>query len=279
MKKIIDKQIFRKYQIAQVQILEELKAYCEKNEIKYFLSAGTLLGAIREQGFIPWDPDIDVMMLRNDYDRFIHGFKIKQHKDYFLSIYSDAHHPSPHAVLYKYGTKIIFSNDILNKSIKHSRCIYIDILPLDDVPNDIKLRKKQISNLKKLEKLRYYKQGHISNYGPLYSKYILKKIVKYSLFFISMKKINTLYEKELMKYDGSHSGLVSDLTTKYDALKLTFPKSIFENSILVKFEESLFPAPKDYDYYLKILYGDYMKRPKDLESIKIPIEDYSAIIL
>src|SRR5690554_5979187 len=122
----------------QLEIANEVKRICEKNNIKYFMIAGTLLGAVRHRGFIPWDDDLDIGMLRNDYKRFIELAAKELNDTYYLETwYTSSGYGMPFAKIRKNDTRYI------EKSSKDVKChpgIFIDIFPFDNVPNNKVLR-------------------------------------------------------------------------------------------------------------------------------------------
>ena len=128
----------------QLEILTRIDKFCTEHNIQYSLAFGTLLGAIRHKGYIPWDDDIDIMMLRSDYNRFISLFYDEQLR--VLSIENESRYILPFA-------KVVDNNSILieQSTMELPLGIYVDIFPVDNIPDDISLRndfyrKKKILN-------------------------------------------------------------------------------------------------------------------------------------
>jgi lipopolysaccharide cholinephosphotransferase len=116
----------------QLQVALHVRNLCERHGIRYFLVAGTLLGAVRHQGFIPWDDDLDIGMLREDYDRFIELAQNELPEDYFVQTYmSDPFMPLPYAKIRVNGTVL---REVASRDCQWHSGIFIDIFPFDGVP-------------------------------------------------------------------------------------------------------------------------------------------------
>lgn len=243
--------------VVQLNILKEVSSFCEKNNINYFLAGGTLLGAIRHKGYIPWDDDIDLLMPRPDYDLFLKLFNKDNNKNIkVLSNEIDSSFPYTFA-------KVIDCNTYLkeNTLLNYPLGINIDIFPIDGFPNDLKKSKRfirKVGLLKNIYTVKIIKKRKDRN--------IVKKIIlNVAKMFAKPFNILALVKKIILlskTYKYEECKFVGCLVWGY-GIKERVPKFVFENAIDVEFEHSLYKAPVGYDIYLKSLYGDYMKLPPE----------------
>lgn len=248
----------KEIQQLELEIMKDVHKFCKENNIRYYLAGGTLLGAIRHKGFIPWDDDIDIIMPRPDYERFIKEYKSK--KPYY--ILTSTHNNSQH--LYTFSK--IFDNRTIKieKEIEYSDGniggVEIDIFPMDGLPKDIKQSNKYFNNQKNIFK--YYSLS-VSKFTK--SKNIFKTIPKYLVVrvckFIGKEKFIKFINKKAEKYNFNDSEYVGCSVVPYYGNRERVLKSNYINKIEVQFESELFYAPEGYDEYLSNLYGDYMKLP------------------
>ncbi len=248
-------------EIKQVQIalLREFKRFCEKNQLHYYLAYGTLIGAIRHKGFIPWDDDIDVMMPRADYDFLIRHYNILEGNDFEVVDPLSKKARLPYAKLldrrtvkYEYG--VDYSEGTMG--------IDIDIFPLDGQPeNDFEF----LTWEKKLR--RHYK---FYNYFVIDLKQcsVIKK-----LGILVLKVLLGGKEKELKraynlhsKYSFSNSKYVGVLESLYDEGNRAL-KECYENYILAEFEGEQYRIPEGYDQILRNIYGNFMVLPPKEEQV------------
>ena len=240
----------------QVNILKEVHCFCEKHGIKYYISYGTLLGAVRHKGYIPWDDDIDICMPRPDYEKFMKLFNDKENKYKFVTYELDNN------FLYTFGKVMDTSTKLIEDSTnKYFLGINIDVFPIDGIDNNIKILKKQILLAKflsikivKYSKKRDFFKNLILILGkvllsPIPTKVFIKKMIKNS-------KMNS--------YEDAKKVCCIVFGDKADK---PVPKEYFGDGKMVFFEDQYFYAPTEYDSYLRSIYGDYMKLPPKEERI------------
>lgn len=239
----------------QVKILDVFVKFCEDNNLKYFLTYGTLLGAIRHKGYIPWDDDIDVSMPRPDYERFIETFN-NQESDYKVIHHTiNEKYPIPIAKVYDSRTTLIeqFSD-------KFNVGINIDIFPIDGLPDD---KNKAVKHLKKVifwRNVQNTKNRSIA-YKSIWYKNLLVLLLKLPTAFISDIKINKIISKLATTYDYKTSNFVANCTAPDGVHEILEKSKTYSDQTEVPFEGKTYKAPNGYDNYLKTIYGDYMKFP------------------
>lgn len=251
----------RKLQLIQLYILNKVAEVCKNNDLMYYLYYGTLLGAVRHKGFIPWDDDIDIAMKRVDYDKFLQLAQSELGKDFFVQHYTN--NPNYTRTIIKVrlnGTKHIEREF---KGIDMNQGIYIDIFPLD-VSDDNKLKqkfKKQIINM--LDRILSTKKNINVINSPI--KELMKNIIRPLTLLLSDKTINKLYEF-VSSFDKKGNNLAC-FTGAYSIKKDTFLKDDFGVGMKIDFEGFQHKVPSNYDSILTNLYGDYMKIPEKKDQI------------
>lgn len=245
----------------EMDLLLELDRVCNALDIKYFLDCGTLLGAVRNNQFIPWDDDVDVVMLRADYDILVNKAPELFADDFFFQCaYTDHNYPRGHAQLRKKNTCAMITYEA--KRVQFDQGIFIDIFVLDGLsPVDEEL-KKQFSKKNKL----FHRMNIIgipASTKPINT--LIKRIIRciYMALFPPIPVMARKYE-EICKWH-SDSEFVDKIMARMDINTIhRFRKEWFEESILWEFEGYKFPIPKDYSLVLEELYGkDYMIPKKE----------------
>lgn len=249
---------------SQLEILLHIKKICEKLNIQWFLAYGTLLGAVRHKGFIPWDRDVDIMLLRDDYEKLITYLISQNNKQnrFYLWHYSlGKGQISPHAIIFD-NTYILERNDIPSKYLqKHLKKFgpYVDIFVIDNAPDERKLQIKHGRKLRRLIHLLYYKRNEQFSNNYFYK--IKKTLLSVLLAPLPFKFLSYKLDKTMSNYRQYKTKNVVDGAdiSSYD--RTLFPRRIFEEITYLDFEGYKFPAPKEFDYYLKQVYGDYFVLP------------------
>ena len=250
----------------EFDILCEFADFCEANNLKYYLGYGTLLGAVRHKGFIPWDDDIDVLMPRPDYNKFIEltGYNpIKQNLE--TRLYNKCKNPN----IYPFA-KVIDTNTLVyekGKAKKNISGLWIDIFPLDGYPEN---KNEAYSLYAKYQKLRNLQDLATTN--PFYvNQNIIKKIIKTFCIapFIKIygvKKICYKIDKLAQTYSFEECDKVADFTWG-DNAETYLKKSELEPAIEVDFENKKFKAPAGWEPYLTRLYGNWKELPPENQRI------------
>lgn len=241
----------------ELEILLLFKSICEEYSLTYYLTAGTLLGAVRHKGFIPWDDDIDVAMPRKDYDKFCEIAQKKLGKNFFLQNYkTDRNFPFYFSKIRKVNTKVeeeIFLDVTINKGI------YIDIFPLDVCPKNIYGAKVFFKSVEFISFVALSKVSEI--YEPGYSKLLAKVFVNMFQLF-SLQWLYFLRENIVACIKVVSSGeMICTVGGTHGYPKETYFGDWFDSSTKLTFEGEFFPVPIHWDKLLTSMYGDYMQVP------------------
>lgn len=242
----------------ELDILVNFAEYCDNHSLRYYLYAGTLLGAVRHQGFIPWDDDIDVVMPRPDYERFLamtQEAPVAEHID-VVSIQTDENRFCPFAKVIDSRTDGHEAH--LGKEFHNG--IWIDVFPLDGVPEDMDERKKFIASQQKdIKLLSRCSRPLIFTWNPLK---LAKRIIIYTLYHhVDYRVVATRLENNAQKYRYDDCRYIG-VTAFGGGHNNVIEKDGFEDVVMLPFEGHSFKVPGTYKQYLSHLFGpDYMTPP------------------
>ena len=246
----------KKLQKIELDILLHVVKFCDINSIKYFLIGGTLLGAIRHKGFIPWDDDIDIGMFRDDYEKFLKLFP-EHILNKNLYIQNKRNTPDVPYLFTKIRLKGSVAIDRETQHAKFKKGIFIDIFPLDKVPekDDLILALKyRLVTLLKL--ISMYKIGFKSLKYPSINFFL-----KCFSLLLNMKFINNLFEKFMLSFNNKDLSFVTSFGSGFHYTKQRFLIEDYGKGILKEFEGHMFNIPLKFEKILIQLYGDYKKVP------------------
>lgn len=254
-KAMAEKDIIKKYLL---RTMDSLHSFCEKNDLTYYIIGGTLLGAVRHKGFIPWDDDMDVVMPRADYNKF-------------LTLSSSVEPPFSirHNALdgdYSNSFAKFTNNDLIVQEgffKPNTSGIWVDVFPLDYTFESMMLRKADLWSVKILRKVLSTKSGAfelagrseasiirdklVCHMGPLIPRFLLKYALE-----VHWKKSRYIKKKRFVaNFHGAWG------------IKEIFPSHVYDARILYDFEGRQYWGPKNYEYILSQMYGDYMTPPPE----------------
>lgn len=243
----------------QLEMMRQLHQRCEDEGIRYTLICGSLLGAVRHKGFIPWDDDMDIGLLRADYERLLESLKRKPLEGCLLQEYStDPHYYQPFAKLIRENTVCI---EGFCKKSKARNGVYIDIFPFDRIKYPGQISTKLIRLILRIIMFAiWHKEGcHMERKG-------MKKLVNgiAAVVAILPKSFLIWMQKKLVVKENKNWEYVGSLfSSHYETNRLFFKITDFDELIEMPFENIMAKVPKNWDDNLKHLYKNYMEFPPE----------------
>lgn len=250
-----EKPTLKEIQQSELEILKYFRDFCNENGLKYFITAGTLLGAVRHRGFIPWDDDVDVVMPRDDYDRFVKLMRKNKDKRFiFQSAKTDRNYPIYCPKLRE--KKYIVSEVLFGKALKYNGC-YIDILPLDKCPAEP--RKARIF----FDLNVFLTTALIKKINPEYPVgYTKKNIKKLHAIVRLLPRCVIRLLRELLRRSVK-GDMLCTVDGAHGYPHEVYKREWFSEQVPIEFEGEIFSAPIGWDKLLKNMYGDYMELPNE----------------
>lgn len=238
--------------------LIEFDRICRKHSINYTLYGGTLLGAVRNGSFIPWDDIVDVAVMRSDYDKLIDICAKELDPQYFWQSHSTEKN------WYRLYSKIRVNNTVF-RELAHDQhdihnVVYIDIFPLDNIPDSLSLRKQQYS------KFKFWSAGVSCKYINVKYRNGKNKILAYIAKVIfspfSLPYVCKRAEETAILYNKLDCKNVMPFMSAFGEREI-FPKELFEKTDDIIFEGHPMKIPTEFDTILRQIYGDYMTHPPE----------------
>ncbi|HAB94701.1 MAG TPA: LicD family protein [Lachnospiraceae bacterium] len=248
----------KEIQYRELQIFRMFVELCEKYGLRYYLAGGTLLGAARHKGFIPWDDDIDVNMPREDYDLLLtHAGEISASGDYKLVACELGNLNYPFAKIYDLHTDIkkLYDDDDTERNL------WIDIFPMDGLPDDDRKVREIFGKTLAARRILRVKQAR-SGEGKTAVKRALKPLIKAILKPLDDKKLLSYINRTCRTYKIDDCHYMGGIANGYGPQERV-PRNPYLKSVPMPFEDMTVSAPGCWDYYLRSLYGDYMQLPPE----------------
>ena len=246
----------KKLQSELILMLNEIDAVCTKNNITYFLVGGTLLGAKRHQGFIPWDDDLDIAMLREDYQKFEQICKTELNNNlYFKNFHLDTNYFLPFGKICKKNTSYVTEIDC---NLKKDNEIFIDVFPLDYVKKEDSINQKiQALTVKGIRAV-IWRRKKLN----IASTTLKVRIIQLLCLPFSTKFLMKYQEKIMQKYNNKKLNYLVNNGSNYNYKKQTMPYNYYFPAKKMKFENKEFSVPNQTEKVLEKIYGkDYMILP------------------
>ena len=256
----------RKVQLTELELLKEVDRICKKCGIRYNIIAGTLLGAVRHKGFIPWDDDADVAFLRDEYEKFRKACEkeLNHEKYYFQDHRNTKGYRWGYGKLRKKNTIFLRENQ---EHMPYEQGVFIDIFPLDNVPENKILRIINNFHCFLIRKIFWSEVGKITSSSKI------KRVCFMTLNKMFGNRIYKHYDKLIKKLNRRPSKWVRTLAFPTANKQYGYLRRWYETSQSIVFEDFMFDTMESYDEYLTFKFGDYMQLPPDKERKIHPVSN------
>lgn len=240
--------------IIQLDILTSVDKFCRNNGIKYSLGCGSMLGAARHKGYIPWDDDIDIYLLREEYEILLNYFPDLYENIRLASLQRDKEWDRAYSKAYDIRTEMQDAGNTYRVGVG------IDVFPIDTVPDNKEEWLRYDKKRRIYQRIYEWKQSMIFRKGREWWKYFFLPFTKFFLLPFSARRIALFIENYSMKYREMNSPYVFECCQGIFQ-KHPFKRSALENVIDMPFEDRIVYGMQEYDEYLSKAYGDWRKLP------------------
>ena len=250
-------------------ILDNVHRFCEEHGLRYSLSSGTLIGAVRHGGYIPWDDDIDIYMLRADYERFLQTYHDPNGLYRLLAPLPSGGVGGGYSPYYYTFAKVVDTRTrmVEKETAGYEIGVYIDVFPVDYVTEDMQERERIFKQKKLLYKIRRCK---ISNGNPLHSRLAY---LCYRNLPLTVEMIDKMIRKLIVRREPTDT-LCHMTEAGPTTPKGCFPAADMKQTMDMRFEDRTYKVMIGYDDYLRRTYGDYMQLPPEDQRVTHQFETY-----
>lgn len=242
-----------------LEIAKDIDRLCQESGIEYYLLGGSAIGAIRHKGFIPWDDDLDIIMTPENYDKFIRLCREKLDKNKYYLQEALVDWPMMHTKIKLLGTR--FDEPCSYADTPGHRGIFLDVFKLEKVSNNKIEQLWQYVCAKILLTYCIHKRGFDSRQS------IFKETIMHLSFPLKAKCIFNFFKHQMEKYNEKETNYYGFFSGRYRYKQSIYKKELYENPILVPFEDTKLPVPEKYDELLHQVFGDYMTPPPVKEQV------------